>query len=273
MKNLKWFFSAHLIFCVCACTGIHSINTSVQAPVLSQEQIASLIANPDRTAEDRQADIRRKPAELLTFIGTRPAMVVLDISAGGGYTTELLARAVWPNGHVYGQSAPVDLVARSESDTVAKPDRVHLNSPEALSARASRAGLNNITPVVLPFENPVPSDIANASIDVVTFIYNYHDLGHMGVDRKAMNKHIFNALKPGGTYIIADHAGRPGTGISESKTLHRIEETFLIQEVISAGFRFEASSDFLHNPLDPRDQNTPADGQLKDGFILKFIKP
>ncbi|HEY0267694.1 MAG TPA: hypothetical protein VGC12_00515, partial [Methyloradius sp.] len=98
-------------------------------------------------------------------------------------------------------------------------------------------------------------------------------LGHMGVDRTAMNKHIYDALKPGGLYIIAHHAGRQGTGISESATLHRVEEKFLIQEVISAGFRFQASADFLRNPLDPRDQNIPESGQLKDGFILKFIKP
>ena len=68
-------------------------------------------------------------------------------------------------------------------------------------------------------------------------MFNYHDLGHLGVDRGAMNKAVFRALKPGGLYVIAGHSGRPGTGISESGTLHRIEETFLRQEVEAAGIQ------------------------------------
>jgi predicted methyltransferase len=256
-----------------ACNGIDATQALPQSAKLSQEQIANLISNPDRSIEDRKADARRKPQELLTFIGIRPGLNVLDISAGGGYTTELIARAVGPSGHVYGQSAPVENTTKSDIVVDSKPDKVRLSSPESLAIRVNYAGLSNISPLVVPFENPVPSDSADGSFDLVTFIYNYHDLGHMGVDRIAMNKHIFNALKHGGLYIIADHAGRAGTGISESSTLHRIEEKFLIQEVTSVGFRLESSGNFLHNPLDPRDQNTPLAGQMKDGFILKFIKP
>jgi len=256
-----------------ACTEIHSSPISAQPAKLSEQEIANIIASPDRSPEDRQSDVRRKPAELLSFIGIRPAMTVLDISAGGGYTTELIARSVGPDGHVYGQSAPVDSTPKPESVSASKLDKVRLSSPEALSLRANHASLNNITPLVLPFDNPIPADLANAHLDLVTFIYNYHDLGHMSVDRNAMNKHIFSALKHGGLYIIVDHAGRAGTGISESATLHRIEEEFLIKEVTSAGFKLESSDDFFRNPLDPRDQNTPLAGQTKDGFILKFIKP
>ena len=71
----------------------------------------------------------------------------------------------------------------------------------------------------------------------MTLMFNYHDLGHLGVDRAAMNQAVFRALKSGGLYVIADHSGRPGTGISESGTLHRIEEAFLRQEVEAAGFK------------------------------------
>ena len=104
-------------------------------------------------------------------------------------------------------------------------------------------------------------------------MFNYHDLGHFGVDRDAMNKAVFKALKPGGVYVIADHAGRPGTGISEAGTLHRIEEAFLRKEVESAGFKFAAEGMFLRNPNDPRDKNTPDPPQPKDEFVLKFVKP
>ena len=104
-------------------------------------------------------------------------------------------------------------------------------------------------------------------------MFNYHDLGHMGVDRARMNRAAFAALKPGGLYVIADHSGRPGTGISEAGTLHRVEESFLRQEVESAGFRQVASANFLRNPNDPRDRNTPEPPQPKDEFVLKFVKP
>jgi predicted methyltransferase len=104
-------------------------------------------------------------------------------------------------------------------------------------------------------------------------MFNYHDLGWMGVDRAQMNAAIFRALKPGGYYVIADHAGRPGTGISESGTLHRIEESFLRAEVEAAGFKLAEEGNFLRNPNDPRDKNTPDPAQPKDEFVLKFIKP
>jgi predicted methyltransferase len=104
-------------------------------------------------------------------------------------------------------------------------------------------------------------------------MFNYHDLGYMGVDRAAMNRAVFRALKPGGLYVIADHAGRPGTGITESGTLHRIEEAFLRQEVEASGFRLLAEGGFLRNPNDPRDKNTPDPPQPKDEFVLKFVRP
>ena len=102
---------------------------------------------------------------------------------------------------------------------------------------------------------------------------NYHDLGHLGVDRARMNAAVFTALKPGGLYVIADNAGRPGTGISESGTLHRVEESFVRAEVEQAGFRLVASGDFLRNPNDARDRNTLEPPRPKDAFVLKFVKP
>jgi predicted methyltransferase len=115
--------------------------------------------------------------------------------------------------------------------------------------------------------------LASEQIDLVTLMFNYHDLGHLGVDRAAMNRAVFRALKPGGLYVIADHAGRPGTGISESGTLHRIEEAFLRREVEAAGFSLVEEGNFLRNPNDPRDKNTPDPPQPKDEFVLKFVRP
>ena len=226
---------------------------------------------------------------MLAFIGIRPGMTALDLSAGGGYTTELLARAVGPAGLAYGQSQPprsADAPARPavapegnsspqlgpvQAGPNASP-AVRRTSAQALAERASNAALANLYSVVRSFEDPIPPELG-AHLDLVTLMFNYHDLGHLGVDRERMNAAVFAGLKPGGLYVIADHAGRPGTGISESGTLHRIEEDFLRREVEAAGFKLAAHADFLRNPLDPRDKNTPEPPQPKDEFVLKFVKP
>jgi predicted methyltransferase len=265
-----------------ACTSPSGMSsTASKMHVLSTERIAEIVASPDRSAADRVSDARRKPEQLLALIGARPGMVALDLSAGGGYTTELLARAVGPTGRVYGQSVPRGLVSPQRQQVVpedgaapmsAQPT-VRLTSPQALAERAKKPGIANIIPVVRTFEDPVPAEAASGGLDLVTLIFNYHDLGHMGVDRRRMNSALFAALKPGGVYVIADHAGRAGTGISEAGTLHRIEEAFLRQEVESAGFKLAAEGTFARNPSDPRDKNTPVPPQPKDGFVLKFVKP
>ncbi|MEO8936322.1 MAG: hypothetical protein ABI277_08910 [Burkholderiaceae bacterium] len=246
-------------------------------------QIAALVASPDRSPADRALDARRKPVETLAFIGVRPGMTALDVSAGGGYTTELIARAVGPTGRVYGQSAPPDPARtppamREGGDGMraagaVPPPAPRRTTPMALAERAKNPAAANIVAVLMPYDNPVPPDIAAQSLDLVTLMFNYHDFGHMGVDRTSMNRAIFAALKPGGLYVIADHAGRTGTGISESGTLHRVEEAFVVGEVEAAGFRLAERGDYLRNPNDPRDRNTPEPPQPKDEFVLKFRKP
>jgi predicted methyltransferase len=127
--------------------------------------------------------------------------------------------------------------------------------------------------VVRPFDDPAPPEVANGGLDLVTLMFNYHDFGHLGVDRAKLNQAVFRALKPGGVYVIADHSGRPGTGITESGTLHRVEEAFVVKEVEAAGFKLAAKGDFMRNPNDPRDRNTPEPPMPKDEFVLKFVKP
>jgi len=238
---MRWFALVLLAGCATAA-----------APGLSPERAAAIVASPDRSAADRTNDVRRKPAEMLAFIGVREGMVALDISAAGGYTTELIARAVGPTGRVYGQTRGVDPRQR-------------------LAERAKNPAVSNIVPVVRPFENPAPPELANHGFDLVTLMFNYHDFA--SIDRAQLNRNVFAALKPGGLYVIADHSGRPGTGISESGTLHRIEEAFLRKEVEAAGFQLVGEGGFLRNPNDPRDRETPEPAMLKDEFVLKYRKP
>jgi len=253
------------VLALCACA-------SPQEPV---QRYALIVASPDRAAADRINDERRKPAEMLAFIGVRPGITALDVSAGRGYTTELLARATGPGGRVYGQRPPAAATAapaaQPEGLTAPRSAAAATAPMPALAERVARFG--NMVAVTRPFEDPAPPELANGGFDLVTLMFNYHDLGHLRVDRDAMNRAIFRALKAGGLYVIADHSGRPGTGISESGTLHRVEEDLVVREVLAAGFRLLARGDFLRNPQDPRDRNTPEPPMPKDEFVLKFVKP
>jgi predicted methyltransferase len=272
--------------------GARAVTAQQSSAPLWSDQIARIVASPDRSAADRTNDLRRKPEQMLSFIALRPGIVALDLSAGGGYTTELLARAIGPTGAVYGQSQPRD-ANRAPSPPAAPEGNGHpsaapsaASAPPASAPRSSATALAErdrklrdagvmaapIRPVSRPFEDPAPPELAVGGIDLVTLMFNYHDLGHLGVDRKKMNAAVYRALKPGGLYVIADHAGRPGTGITESGTLHRIEEAFLRKEVEAAGFKLLQEGDFLRNPDDPKDQNTPDPPQPKDEFVLKFVK-
>jgi predicted methyltransferase len=287
------FAAAASLMLIAACSGLFH-EPPPEAQVLSVQRIAEIVGGPDRSAADRANDLRRKPELMLAFIGIQPGLKALDVSAGGGYTTELLARAIGPSGIVYGQRAPPrdsgraltapsqpegesrpGLVAPSAAASSAPPPR---NPAAPLSERDAKLRSNGvpaapIVPVIQPFENPVPPEVADARLDLVTLMFNYHDLGHLNVDRAAMNRAIFKALKPGGIFVVADHSGRPDTGISESGTLHRIEESFLRREVELAGFNLLDEGTFLRNPNDPRDRNTPDPPQPKDEFVLKFAKP
>jgi predicted methyltransferase len=216
----------------------------------------AIIAAPDRTDADRQTDARRDPSKLLVFTGALPGMKVLDMGAGGGYSTELMARAVAPGGVVYGQN-PADLPERAKA---------------RFEARLQTPAGKNIVSLVRPFDDPLPADLRN--LDLITFLFFYHDTTYLNVDRAEMDRKLYAALKPGGTLVIADHSARPGDGTSVGKTLHRIEESALRREIEATGFKLVAEGDFWRHPEDSRDFSIqPPPNKPVDEFVLKFQKP
>jgi predicted methyltransferase len=217
---------------------------------------AAIVAASDRTDADRQTDQRRDPVKFLTFAAPRGGMKVLDMGAGGGYSTELMARAVAPNGVVYGQNA-AGLGERAKT---------------RFQARLATPAGKNIVSLTRPFDDPVPADVRE--LDLVTFLFFYHDTTYMSVDRAEMNRKLFAALKRGGMLVIADHSAREGDGTSVGKSFHRIEESALRREVENAGFKFVAAGDFWRHPEDTRDFSIqPPPGRPVDEFVLKFEKP
>jgi predicted methyltransferase len=221
-------------------------------PVAAQSPVdyAAIIAAPDRSAADRETDQRRDPVKLLAFTGIAPGMTVLDMGAGGGYSTELAARVTGPTGKVFAQDS---------------------GRRERFETRAKSPAMANVAYLVRPFDDPVPADLKN--IDVITFFFFYHDTVHMGVDRAAMNKRLFDALKPGGVLIIADHAAQDGAGTTVTNTVHRIEESAVKAELAAAGFTLAGEANFLRNPDDPRTGAVFRSPIRVDEFVLKFRKP
>jgi predicted methyltransferase len=210
----------------------------------------AIIAAPDRSDADRKTDERRDPTKLLAFTGVAPGMTVLDMGAGAGYSTELMARSAGPNGKVFGQDD---------------------KSRERFEARAKTPAMANVVYLVRPYDEPVPADVRN--LDLITFFFAYHDVSFANVDRARMNKALFDALKPGGVLVLADHSARPGDGTSVASTFHRIEERVVKDELAAAGFQLVAEGDFLRNPQDPRDTIVFKSPVKVDEFVLKFQKP
>jgi predicted methyltransferase len=216
---------------------------------------AAIIAAPDRSDADRQTDVRRDPAKLLAFTGAKPGMKVLDMGAGAGYSTELVARAVGADGTVYAQESALVM------------ERVK----DKFDIRAQGPAMKNVVHLIRNYDDPVPPDVSG--LDLITFFFAYHDTSYMPVDRAEMNRKMFAALKPGGVLVIADHSAKPGDGVKVAKTFHRIEESTLRQEIEAAGFKLVSEGDFLKHPEDPRDAAVFRPAVPVDEFVLKYQKP
>lgn len=229
--------------------GCAAVNTG------GQPDYRAIVASPDRSEADRQTDVRRKPELLLAFAGVREGMKVLDMGAGAGYSTELLARAVGPRGTVYAQESP----------------NGSPRARERFEGRAKTPAMRNVVRALREYDDPIPPKAHD--LDLVTFFFAYHDTAFMPVDRARMNRELYEALKPGGALVIADHSAQPGAGTSVAKTLHRIEESTLRGEIEAAGFKLIGEVDFLRNPADLRETIVFRPQTPVDEFVLKFVKP
>jgi predicted methyltransferase len=255
---MKLMLSARL--CALLLAGASLYGGYVQAAGSPVDVITSAVADPGRTEGERNRDAARKPVESLQFSGVKPGDAVADFNAGAGYFTHLFSDVVGTRGHVYAIE-PVEIQQYIAKSTAELRDY-------AVSHR-------NITVSV---ETALESLHLPRKLDIFWISQNYHDLHNKyfgPLDIAAFNKAVFDALKPGGSYVVLDHTAAPGAAADVTETLHRIDPAVVRREVEAAGFIFDNESKILANPADPRtikvfDQSIQGH---TDQFILKFRKP
>ncbi|MDX1499749.1 MAG: methyltransferase domain-containing protein [Woeseiaceae bacterium] len=224
---------------------------------------AAAVASASRPAADRERDAARKPAEVLRFSGIGPGDRVLELFAGSGYYTELLAHVVGAEGSVV----------------------AHLNTPirrfagEDFDVRHADNRLPNVE--ILMAENN-ELDLQAESFDAVTLVLNYHDLywvsdeyGWEKIDVEAFLAEIYEGLKPGGTFLVVDHAAEPGSPRETGGTLHRLAKAHVLADLAAAGFELEGESDVLQSTADDYTKSVfdPEVRGKTDRYVLRFVKP
>jgi predicted methyltransferase len=224
--------------------------------------IAAAVANSSRPSTDSERDANRKPVETLAFAGVKAGDKVADYAAGAGYFTRLFADVVGSKGHVYAV-VPSGL----------------FQYPNIVKGTAEIEGYavdhSNVT---VTFAAPLEGVRYPDKLDLFWISQNYHDLhdSFMGpVDMAAFNKAVYDALKPGGVYVVLDHVAAAGAPADVTDTLHRIEPATVRREVEAAGFKFDGESKVLANPADPHTAGV-FDKTIRgrtDQFIFRFRKP
>lgn len=249
--------------------------------------IAAAVSDANRPAADKMRDVNRKPAESLAFAGVKPGDKVVDFLAGGGYFTRILSKAVGPQGHVYatapaagmggmGGTAPMGNMptgnmpmggAMPQSGGMPMGGMAMADGLKAITSNPAYANVSEL--MQSPSKLIVPENV-----DVVWTAQNYHDLhnpgGYHADDIAAFNKSVFDALKPGGIFLVIDYVAAPGTGFTESPMLHRGDPEATKAEILKAGFVFDGESKVLARPNDP---HTMRAHEQDDQFMFRFRKP
>jgi predicted methyltransferase len=259
MRKMLAGIGAALFLGACAGGAVPGLMMATPAESISATSpgIVAAVADSRRPQADRDRDALRHPAEIMAFTGVQPGWRIADVGPGGGYYTRLFSVAVGESGRVFAIDRPNSA-----------PDR-----PRAILAVAPQ--YPNITVLQAGYQGWSTDE----PLDAVFVSQIYHDWFYpqLNLDVPALNRQIFDALKPGGVYVIIDHAAIAGHTINPDPQadIHRIDQAQVIREVTAAGFVLEAESQVLHNPADNREIRV-FEGDIRghtDQFVLRFRKP
>lgn len=224
--------------------------------------VVAAVAAPQRPAEATALDAGRKPAEVLRFLGLEQGDRALDLFAGGGYYTEIMARAVGPKGLALGWDPSNFFDAKTRAGWA------------ELKQRAPNSGV---------FATPADAvSLPKDGFDFVLMHLVYHDtywqsdkFNFPRMDPAAFLRTVFEATKAGGIVGVIDHVGPEGDTREIVERLHRIDPARVRADFEAAGFVFEAESDLLRTPGDDRTKNVfdPAVRGKTDRFVFRFRKP
>ncbi len=244
---------------IALCTLIVMAPVAQAAPPVAPAAIAAALADPARSTDNRALDAGRQPAAMLAFSQLRRGDVVADWGAGGGYYSELLARAVGPRGLVYGIGIDAGY------------------KPQVWQPLLDRH--DNLRAMFVPAASQV---FGANSLDVIFSHLEYHDLYwssekyHYPVrDVDAVLRNWFAALRPGGRVIVIDHAASGGDPRETADKYHRIDPARVRADFAKAGFVLAAESTLLQNKDDPHTVGVfdPAVRGHTDRFAMRFVKP
>jgi len=244
------------ILCLGFAGSVAPVALSADAP---PAVIAAAVADAARPEADRVRDADRKPAEVAALAGIKAGSKIAEMWPGGGYFTRVFSKAVGPTGVVYAM-APMP------------PPGAPAGRDPSAAVRALAADANYANVKVVGFD---PAVALPELVDVVWTSLNYHDMHNRPGDYIAtVNKAALAALKPGGVYVVIDHAAEKGSGARDTQKLHRIDEDLVKQEVLAAGFEAAGDSALLRHADDGHDKGAHAVARGKtDQFVLRFRKP
>jgi len=223
------------------------------APAGTPDYIKKAVESPDRPADAKARDANRKPAEVLTMSGIKPGDKVVEFASFGQYYTTMISDIIGPQGKVNMYDLPyTDKFAGDPSRAFAE------KHPNATYTQI------NYNDVELP-----------QNVDEVFMVLYYHDLFLNDIDVAKLNKKIYDALKPGGVFLVIDHNAKAGSGTSDTKALHRIDPEVIAQQIPMAGFKLVERSNILAHPEDPHTDMVFKDNirGITDRTVFVFRKP
>lgn len=222
----------------------------------------SLVTHPDRPAEDFADDPARMPSKVLEFAGLSYGMTIVEMEAGGGYYTELLAHAIGPEGKVFMQN-PLGF-DNFFGDAIAKRLDNRLSNVQAM-----RTNFDELT-------------VADGGADLVTWFLGPHELWFrpsgappeaFGNPDKAFAE-IARVLKPGGVFVAIDHRAAEGAPPESGSDTHRIDPAIVLDHAKRAGLELVEESDLFANPNDDFSVSVFDETVRRktDRFVFKFRK-